>query len=277
MSSRALASQRNKRTNDVKNNIPASNKVPTPVNKPKELSVSQAFSFINERLTVLENKMNEIYNPNNNIQMNNNISKQDETDYSEQADNIVNNVVTTIDNKFIDLKHELFEYVDNRIQNINIEDNSNKNVDQLKDMIINLQNFTLEINNTMLQQINSREIMSEEMNIESYEDVDISFNNINYETYEKEGNTKSDLLGIMNQLNSISNNSMNIMNVEEDKTEDLINVVVEQNIMNETDKEDEVVDMPIIETTDTQISIIDEPIIEENIIENITEENQTTV
>lgn len=277
MSSRALASQRNKRTIDVKNNIPASNKVPTPVNKPKELSVSQAFSFINERLTVLENKMNEIYNPNNNIQMNNNISKQDETDYSEQADNIVNNVVTTIDNKFIDLKHELFEYVDNRIQNINIEDNSNKNVDQLKDMIINLQNFTLEINNTMLQQINSREIMSEEMNIESYEDVDISFNNINYETYEKEGNTKSDLLGIMNQLNSISNNSMNIMNVEEDKTEDLINVVVEQNIMNETDKEDEVVDMPIIETTDTQISIIDEPIIEENIIENITEENQTTV
>jgi hypothetical protein len=277
MSSRALASQRNKRTNDTKNNIPASNKVPTPVNKPKELSVSQAFSFINERLTVLENKMNEIYNPNNNIQMISNVSKQDETYYSEQADNIVKDVVTTIDNKFIDIKHELFEYVDNSIKNINIEDNSNKKVDQLKDMIINLQNFTLEINNTMLQQINSRELMSEEMNIESYEDVDISFNNINYETCQEEGNTKSDLLGIMNQLNSISNNSMNIMNVEEDKTEDLINVVVEQNIMNETDTEDEIVNMPIIETTDAQISIIDEPIIEENIIENIIEENQSNV
>ena len=254
MSSRALASQRNKRTNDPKNNMPSSNNVPTPVNKPKELSVSQAFSFINERITVLENKMNDIYNPNNNIQMNNNVSKQDETYYSEQADNIVKNVVTTIDNKFVDLKHELFEYVDNRITNINVDDSK---VDQLKDMIINLQNFTLEINNTMLQQINSREIMSDEMNIESYEDIDISLNSINYDTCETDGNTKSDLLDIMNQLDSISNNSMNMINVNETIVDDdLVNRIIEPtNEENNVDCE----------------SKVDESVVEEHVADTITE------
>ena len=260
MSSRALASQRNKRTTDPKNNMPSSNNKPAPVNRPKELSVSQAFSFINERLTVLENKMNEIYNPNNNIQINNNLSKQDEIDYSEQADNIVKDVVTTIDNKFIELKQELVEYVDNSIKNISVDDSK---VEHLKDMIISLQNFTLEINNTMLQQINSREIMSEEMNIESYEDVDISLNNISYDTCDNESNTKSDLLGIMNQLNSISNNSMNIINVDETNDDNLVNNVIEEtnnvdSIAEESPQVEPVVDESIENTVENVIESINE-------------------
>lgn len=196
MSSRALASQRNKRTNAQPSNAQVSSNNATNTNTNnnsnarKELSIPQAFSLLNNRVSNLEKRIfddNDVIPSTNfgaNISANNsnikeqilndikkevnfNISQDVLNDYNERIQQLEESSNNNIDNPFKTneptISNEEFELLklantENNKKIVSMERENTvltETVAHLKDTIINLQNFTLEINNNVLLHINA--------------------------------------------------------------------------------------------------------------------------
>ena len=196
MSSRALASQRNKRTNAQPSNAQVSSNNATNTNTNnnsnarKELSIPQAFSLLNNRVSNLEKRIfddNDVIPSTNssvNMSTNNsnmkeqiindikkevnfNISQDVLNDYNERIQQLEESSNNNIDNPFKTneptISNEEFELLklantENNKKIVSMERENTvltETVAHLKDTIINLQNFTLEINNNVLLHINA--------------------------------------------------------------------------------------------------------------------------
>jgi len=227
MSSRALASQRNKRTaqqqqqqQQPQQTKPStsqqqSNSTPSSQNKPstnRELSIPEAFSILNNRVSNLEKKIfdeQDTYISNipdttsstNNKQqiiddikkeINFNINQDVLKDYNfriqQLEENSSNNIINPFKQTTTSVSQEEFNLMKlanneatTKINSLeNLTDTLNNNIDHLKDTIINLQNFTLEINNSFLQHMNAMQTnplsfldnLSNQANIHSNSDSD---------------------------------------------------------------------------------------------------------
>ena len=197
MSSRALASQRNKRTAQQQPPPPQQTKsqqqsksTPSSQNKPtgnRELSIPEAFSILNNRVSNLEKKVfdgQDTYISNsqdttlstNNKQqiiddikkeINLNINQDVLNDYNfriqQLEENSSNNIINPFKQTTNHVNQEEFNLLklanneaNNKINNLQELTNTlNTNIEHLKNTIINLQNYTLEINNSFLQHMNS--------------------------------------------------------------------------------------------------------------------------
>ena len=197
MSSRALASQRNKRTNAQPSNAQVSSNNATNTNTNnnsnarKELSIPQAFSLLNNRVSNLEKRIFDdddtivpstnfganISANNSNIkeqilndikkEVNFNISQDVLNDYNERIQQLEESSNNNIDNPFKTneptISNEEFELLklantENNKKIVSMERENTvltETITHLKDTIINLQNFTLEINNNVLLHINA--------------------------------------------------------------------------------------------------------------------------
>lgn len=229
MSSRALASQRNKRTNTQPSNVPVSSNNATNTNTNnnsnarKELSIPQAFSLLNSRVSNLEKRIFDdddvtpSTNSSANMSTNNsnmkeqilndikkevnfNISQDVLNDYNQRIqqleessnNNIANPFKTTeptISNEEIELLK--LANAENNKKIVSIEKENTvltETVAHLKDTIINLQNFTLEINNNVLLHINALrnnplsflDELSNQAGINHIEDSDSEINDIEH-------------------------------------------------------------------------------------------------
>lgn len=194
MSSRALASQRNKRTNPQPSNTPASSNNPTnnsASNTKKELSIPQAFALLNNRVSNLEKRIfddedipvNTQTNSNTSTSINSNMKEQIINDIKKEInfnipqdllndynqriqqleENNNNNIVNPFKTNEPSISNEEFELLklantENNKKIVSMEKENktlNETIAHLKDTIINLQNFTLEINNNVLLHINA--------------------------------------------------------------------------------------------------------------------------
>lgn len=196
MSSRALASQRNKRTNAQPSNAQVSSNNATNTNTNnnsnarKELSIPQAFSLLNNRVSNLEKRIFDdndvIPSTNSSVNMSNNNSNMKEQIINDIKKEVNFNISQDVLNDYNQRIQQLEESSNNNIANpfktneptisneefellklANTENNKKivsmerentvltETVAHLKDTIINLQNFTLEINNNVLLHINA--------------------------------------------------------------------------------------------------------------------------
>lgn len=196
MSSRALASQRNKRTNPQPSNAQVSSNNATNTNTNnnsnarKELSIPQAFSLLNNRVSNLEKRIFDddavIPSTNSSVNMSNNNSNMKEQIINDIKKEVNFNISQDVLNDYNQRIQQLEESSNNNIANpfktneptisneefellklANTENNKKivsmerentvltETVAHLKDTIINLQNFTLEINNNVLLHINA--------------------------------------------------------------------------------------------------------------------------
>lgn len=196
MSSRALASQRNKRTNAQPSNAQVSSNNATNTNTNnnsnarKELSIPQAFSLLNNRVSNLEKRIFDdndvIPSTNSSVNMSNNNSNMKEQILNDIKKEVNFNISQDVLNDYNQRIQQLEESSNNNIANpfktneptisneefellklANTENNKKivsmerentvltETVAHLKDTIINLQNFTLEINNNVLLHINA--------------------------------------------------------------------------------------------------------------------------
>ena len=196
MSSRALASQRNKRTNAQPSNAQVSSNNATNTNTNnnsnarKELSIPQAFSLLNNRVSNLEKRIFDdndvIPSTNSSVNMSTNNSNMKEQIINDIKKEVNFNISQDVLNDYNQRIQQLEESSNNNIANpfktneptisneefellklANTENNKKivsmerentvltETVAHLKDTIINLQNFTLEINNNVLLHINA--------------------------------------------------------------------------------------------------------------------------
>ena len=196
MSSRALASQRNKRTNTQPSNAQVSSNNATNTNTNnnsnarKELSIPQAFSLLNNRVSNLEKRIFDdndvIPSTNSSVNMSTNNSNMKEQIINDIKKEVNFNISQDVLNDYNQRIQQLEESSNNNIANpfktneptisneefellklANTENNKKivsmerentvltETVAHLKDTIINLQNFTLEINNNVLLHINA--------------------------------------------------------------------------------------------------------------------------
>lgn len=196
MSSRALASQRNKRTNPQPSNAQVSSNNTTNTNTNnnsnarKELSIPQAFSLLNNRVSNIEKRIFDdddvIPSTNSSVNMSNNNSNMKEQILNDIKKEVNFNISQDVLNDYNQRIQQLEESSNNNIANpfktneptisneefellklANTENNKKivsmerentvltETVAHLKDTIINLQNFTLEINNNVLLHINA--------------------------------------------------------------------------------------------------------------------------
>jgi hypothetical protein len=233
MSSRALASQRNKRSVQPQpprpppQQQPAKSSPSQPSNATssssqnnkstnRELSIPEAFSILNNRVSNLEKKIfdgqdtiisntpDTPLSSNNKQQMIDDIKKEINfdvnndvlNDYNYRIRQLEENSSNNIVNPFKQITNHVSEEEFNLLKVANNESNHkiktledltntlNTNIDHLKDTIINLQNFTLEINNTFLQHMNSEQTnplsfldnLSNQANVHSISDSDSELN-----------------------------------------------------------------------------------------------------
>lgn len=225
MSSRALASQRNKRTAQQQPPPPQQTKssqqqqqsksTPSSQNKPtgnRELSIPEAFSILNNRVSNLEKKIfdgqdtcisnsQDTTSSTNNKQqiiddikkeINFNINQDVLNDYNfriqQLEENSSNNIINPFKQTTNHVNQEEFNLLklanneaNNKINNLQELTNTlNTNIEHLKNTIINLQNYTLEINNSFLQHMNSMQTnplsfldnLSNQANVHSISDSD---------------------------------------------------------------------------------------------------------
>jgi uncharacterized coiled-coil protein SlyX len=310
MSARAIASARNKRTTQGPN--ASINKTTSSINNTlnynskKELSVQEAFSLMNQRITLLENKYSEISDTP--IQQNistlqkgsDNLSKLESQFKLLQEDftNITNNVnnsslesleiVQKLQSKTIEsLQNNVSELKNKTTKNDTINNNTNSNnnnghftlltkkqnelndkLSELKDIIINVQNFTLELN-TKFSNFGS----SFAINKSDGEPIDITGDDIN--------NLKN--MGFVNntnnnvedeedkQQNDVSNNMLPIDSNEsiiiDDNNEEESNN--DNNESDESDNDDESDESLSVSNENTVIPGNDDDMINENIVSMI--------
>jgi hypothetical protein len=237
MSSRALASQRSKRTNTQSSNAQHSNSQVSSnnatnantnannnYNSRKELSIPQAFSLLNSRVSNLEKR---IFDDEDEVSPSTNSSANMSTNNSNMKEQILNDIKKEVNfnisqdvlNDYNQRIQQLEESSNNNIANpfktnepiisneeiellklANTENNKKiysieqentiltETVAHLKDTIINLQNFTLEINNNVLLHINALrnnplsflDEISNQAGISHIEDSDSEINDIEH-------------------------------------------------------------------------------------------------
>ena len=251
MSSRALASQRNKRTNPQPPNTPTSSKNPTnnsASNTRKELSIPQAFALLNNRVSNLEKRIfddedipvNTQTNSNTSTSINSNMKEQIINDIKKEVnfnisqdllndynqriqqleENANNNIVNPFKTNEPSISNEEFELLklantENNKKIVSMEKENktlNETITHLKDTIINLQNFTLEINNNVLLHINALRNNPLSFLDELHNQADI----VNIEDNDSETNDNQHTLNIDNsEQNSVNPDEIVIVNEDD--------------------------------------------------------------